>query len=209
MPNPSEKPRKRVYIACVECRRLKIKCKTEEYQPKRCKRCTTKGLDCKYFTIADQSASRRDANPEASSTDSSVSSPIPPTPMLPIGSLYAAERQKYVPSTSQGFPSTAFDAPMSNRGGPGLLPSPEEPSNHGPTFGGTHQQYTAPQYVPGSGRRSDGWYYPYPWTPSSRPPAYPRHPYVSPHRQLRAAEINAGIAFAHLDRATAVVIRDE
>ncbi|KAF8146683.1 hypothetical protein K438DRAFT_1780697 [Mycena galopus ATCC 62051] len=226
MPNPSEKPHKRVYIACVECRRLKIKCKTDQYRPKPCKRCTTKGLDCKYLTVAEESASRRNANPEASS---SVTSPIPPTSLLPIGpdassgretrSSHDAGHQKYVPSISQGFPSTPVDAPVSNRGGPGLPLSQEglmdfrrAPSNYGPTFGGTHgtiQQYTGPQYFPGSGRVSDGGYYPYPWMPSSRPPAYPRHPYVSPHRQLCAAEINAGIAFAHLDRATAVVIGDE
>ncbi|KAF8205312.1 hypothetical protein K438DRAFT_1757294 [Mycena galopus ATCC 62051] len=217
MQNPSEKPRKRGYIACVECRRLKIKCETDEYQPKPCKRCTTKGLDCKYITVAEQS--RRDANPEASSTDSSVPSPVPP----PIGFDTSSgpetrsQRAGRQPSIPQGFPSTPFEANVLNRGGPGLLPSSggfgHARNNYdGSTFGGTHgtiQQYPAPQFSPGSGRVSDGGYYPYPWTPSSRPPAYPRHPYVSPHRQLCAAEINAGIAFAHLDRATAVVIGDE
>ncbi|KAF8176676.1 hypothetical protein K438DRAFT_73182 [Mycena galopus ATCC 62051] len=46
--------RRRVYVACTNCRRRKIKCVTSEQSSmKPCARCTKRGLACKYTPIAE------------------------------------------------------------------------------------------------------------------------------------------------------------
>ncbi|KAF7366180.1 C6 finger domain [Mycena venus] len=47
--------RRRVIIACTNCRKRKIRCLTPEDPPLNpCDRCTKKGLKCEYITIANQ-----------------------------------------------------------------------------------------------------------------------------------------------------------
>ncbi|KAJ7679724.1 hypothetical protein B0H17DRAFT_1139006 [Mycena rosella] len=47
--------RRRVYIACLNCRKRKIKCMTEESDRKPCDRCIRHGLVCEYVPVADES----------------------------------------------------------------------------------------------------------------------------------------------------------
>ncbi|KAJ7136953.1 hypothetical protein C8R44DRAFT_948704 [Mycena epipterygia] len=47
--------RRRVVLACTNCRRRKIRCLTSEDPPKNpCERCVKKGLKCEYLPVADQ-----------------------------------------------------------------------------------------------------------------------------------------------------------
>ncbi|KAJ7677635.1 hypothetical protein B0H17DRAFT_111079 [Mycena rosella] len=45
--------RRRVYIACLNCRKRKIKCLSENSDP--CARCIKMGLHCEYLPVADES----------------------------------------------------------------------------------------------------------------------------------------------------------
>ncbi|KAJ7664103.1 hypothetical protein B0H17DRAFT_1256557 [Mycena rosella] len=49
--------RRRVYVACVNCRKRKIRCITAEEAPdKPCERCTRKGLTCEYLAVSEERA---------------------------------------------------------------------------------------------------------------------------------------------------------
>ncbi|KAJ7107932.1 hypothetical protein C8R44DRAFT_744502 [Mycena epipterygia] len=87
--NPSHNPpnssppfltrRKRVYIACVHCRKRKIKCVTES-QEKPCERCAQKGLLCEYIAVAEEYGR---SNSEASGGKPLSSPATPSTPDIP------------------------------------------------------------------------------------------------------------------------------
>ncbi|KAJ7768964.1 hypothetical protein B0H16DRAFT_1781234 [Mycena metata] len=78
--------RRRVIIACTNCRKRKIRCLTSEETPENpCERCVNRGLRCKYITVTDQrgdsaannkwkreSTSRRSASPNQSPPATSV-----------------------------------------------------------------------------------------------------------------------------------------
>ncbi|KAJ7456150.1 hypothetical protein FB451DRAFT_1183938 [Mycena latifolia] len=84
---------KRVYIACVHCRRRKVKCITsQESQP--CARCIKKGLKCDYLSVPEQQAR------SASTThgqEASDQNPLPPTP-------YMASTRNNTPQSYEGNP---------------------------------------------------------------------------------------------------------
>ncbi|KAJ6483273.1 hypothetical protein C8R45DRAFT_931885 [Mycena sanguinolenta] len=42
--------KKRIYVACLNCRKRKVKCITPDEQTP-CKRCTEKGLECEYVPV--------------------------------------------------------------------------------------------------------------------------------------------------------------
>ncbi|KAJ6549987.1 hypothetical protein B0H19DRAFT_1073884 [Mycena capillaripes] len=71
--------RRRVIIACTNCRKRKIRCLTPEETPVNpCDRCTKKGLKCEYITISNQEADSNKSvasEAEASGRGSSFSSP--------------------------------------------------------------------------------------------------------------------------------------
>ncbi|KAJ7622523.1 hypothetical protein FB45DRAFT_927894 [Roridomyces roridus] len=46
--------KKRVYIACLHCRKRKIRCITNETTDTPCARCTEKGLECRYVAVANE-----------------------------------------------------------------------------------------------------------------------------------------------------------
>ncbi|KAJ7622316.1 hypothetical protein FB45DRAFT_870522 [Roridomyces roridus] len=47
--------RKRVYVACTNCRRLKMRCDTtEESLDTPCERCARRGLRCQYLTVEEE-----------------------------------------------------------------------------------------------------------------------------------------------------------
>ncbi|KAJ7628792.1 hypothetical protein FB45DRAFT_1080049 [Roridomyces roridus] len=52
---PSQfEPRTRVYMACVNCRRRRIKCKSGDSGENPCKRCVKRGLRCEYMSVEEQ-----------------------------------------------------------------------------------------------------------------------------------------------------------
>ncbi|KAJ7020035.1 hypothetical protein C8F04DRAFT_1275541 [Mycena alexandri] len=74
--------RRRVIIACTNCRKRKIRCLTAEETPEKpCGRCVKRGLKCEYITVTDQqgnSAPNKRGKAEPSSRCSSPSQ-APPT----------------------------------------------------------------------------------------------------------------------------------
>ncbi|KAJ6555981.1 hypothetical protein B0H19DRAFT_1071119 [Mycena capillaripes] len=69
MSQPPVQP-KRAHIACLNCRRRKMKCISDQYEEKPCERCIQKGLQCEYVPVAEeqtQSVSVRSPTPDSSS----------------------------------------------------------------------------------------------------------------------------------------------
>ncbi|KAJ6562649.1 hypothetical protein B0H19DRAFT_1288664 [Mycena capillaripes] len=54
MPVTSPRRRTRVFLACLHCRRRKIKCLTDDAEQKPCERCVQKALLCEYHPVADK-----------------------------------------------------------------------------------------------------------------------------------------------------------
>ncbi|KAF8167064.1 hypothetical protein K438DRAFT_2064792 [Mycena galopus ATCC 62051] len=52
MSNPSPE-RKRAFLACVHCRRHKVKCRTDDESGDPCERCIRRGLVCEYVSVRD------------------------------------------------------------------------------------------------------------------------------------------------------------
>ncbi|KAJ6540529.1 hypothetical protein B0H19DRAFT_1077936 [Mycena capillaripes] len=83
-PPPSESSlkaftqRKRIYVACIHCRKRKVRCVTSAPDA-RCERCTKKGLECEYLPVCEQ---REKALFEAGD-DWEDSSPSPPQSVTP------------------------------------------------------------------------------------------------------------------------------
>ncbi|KAJ6489961.1 hypothetical protein C8R45DRAFT_929251 [Mycena sanguinolenta] len=180
----SIRPRKRVYIACSNCRKAKVKCKTDEQETKPCKRCIRKRLDCEYLTVAEEIDGR--------SAEPSISAGFP--------------------ESMRGFgpPNRHSSRSVPSNPGSAGFPPPPEPSdfgtasrgfnNDGHTFANPPrivQPQPPPQYA--TPAPQDQGYYPYPWSPVRRPPFYPRSLYVPLHEPSSTAEVNAGIAFARPD----------
>ncbi|KAJ7355337.1 hypothetical protein DFH08DRAFT_933306 [Mycena albidolilacea] len=47
--------KKRIYVACIPCRKRKIRCVTIDDSPNTpCKRCTEKGLECEYLAVCEE-----------------------------------------------------------------------------------------------------------------------------------------------------------
>ncbi|KAJ7283742.1 hypothetical protein C8J57DRAFT_1462714 [Mycena rebaudengoi] len=133
--------RKRAMIACVHCRRRKIKCVTSEEPPRNpCARCTRRRLDCVYVAVVD------DDYPL-----SSTSTPESPVSNLPA-SGYPQANPSYprtMPSDHYGGYNSAYSVatpssyPIANGGhsmpGP-FPPSFPLPSSHGyPGYPGNGQ----------------------------------------------------------------------
>ncbi|KAJ6489962.1 hypothetical protein C8R45DRAFT_929252 [Mycena sanguinolenta] len=205
-------PRKRVYIACSNCRKAKVKCETDEQEPRPCQRCIQKGLDCVYLPVPKET-------PPAASPDHGKSAGTSVSPSLPQStrgfgppSSHGSRRPQYA---SAGLHPGPLDQPRPqfNPGGPGFPPPPANPtisyafSNHGPVFGNTPQTVqprAPPQYVTPAPQTQEQ--YPYPWKGDNRPPFYPRSQYVSLYEPFcTIPEIYAGIAFVRPDVAAVVV----
>ncbi|KAF7342323.1 Haloacid type II [Mycena venus] len=74
MSEPAPYKRTRVFLACRTCRRLKIKCLTDDSETKPCQRCVRKGLVCEYLPVADE---QEQATAPAQSASKSSLSPRP------------------------------------------------------------------------------------------------------------------------------------
>ncbi|KAJ6481561.1 hypothetical protein C8R47DRAFT_1073910 [Mycena vitilis] len=125
--------RTRVFLACLNCRKRKIKCLTEDSEQKPCERCVRKGLLCEYRPVADEEPS---AGIPSGASRPSAGQPIPhpgttpchyfgagPSPRPPQGG------NAQYPATSKGWGSTPNDF---SQGGQRVPP-------------GSRPLYTAPQ----------------------------------------------------------------
>ncbi|KAJ7106674.1 hypothetical protein C8R44DRAFT_745141 [Mycena epipterygia] len=134
--------RRRVYIACLNCRRRKIKCLTEESEQRPCERCIRKGLVCEYLPVADEQAQSAGSNPPPP-TQSGFGHP-PPAPY----------NQPPVPRPAATFNATpAYNGPsnvMQPQHMPSMAPNPSgfTSSNHhrNPRVHPTSAPYPVPSY---------------------------------------------------------------
>ncbi|KAJ7772253.1 hypothetical protein B0H16DRAFT_166810 [Mycena metata] len=127
--------RRRVIIACTNCRKRKIRCLTPEEPPENpCERCVKRGLRCEYITVTNQQDSARDKEqPEHASKRSSPS--------------------QSPPATSLGFDGARWNGPRPHR------------AYSAPTYGVRHHPYAQhSRLYNGSGyvhQADDGAYNPF------------------------------------------------
>ncbi|KAF7300883.1 C6 finger domain [Mycena kentingensis (nom. inval.)] len=117
--------RRRVIIACTNCRKRKVRCLTAEDSPVHpCTRCVAKGLRCEYITVTDQREDRkrrvqqrrqraRSRGMASNSSGAATPSPLAPYPVRP----WSAQDWHYL-DPSEPVPSpyhqpTGLPAPMS------------------------------------------------------------------------------------------------
>ncbi|KAF7365743.1 C6 finger domain [Mycena venus] len=129
-----QRRRTRVFLACMACRKRKIKCMTTDTEQKPCKRCVQKGLFCQYITVADQlvhSAStsshksertQRSEAPHLSRPSSASSVALATRPYSAMDNrrrTHASEHEPLVPMLySLGSP--LFDIPLTDNIAPNL-----------------------------------------------------------------------------------------
>ncbi|KAJ7458498.1 hypothetical protein FB451DRAFT_1182692 [Mycena latifolia] len=86
----SSTPRLRASVACVRCRKRKIKCISSEGSPDRpCERCARRGFVCKYLSVGEeraQSSSNWPAGVPAYTSSPTPSTPQPAPPTTPAWS---------------------------------------------------------------------------------------------------------------------------
>ncbi|KAJ6556995.1 hypothetical protein DFH09DRAFT_1164177, partial [Mycena vulgaris] len=90
--------RKRVPMACLRCRKRKIKCITsEESSGRPCERCTRRGFLCEYISVGDQRAqSTFESSPPGRPATISPS-PSPPSPYTELPWDHS-DQASYLPS---------------------------------------------------------------------------------------------------------------
>ncbi|KAJ7627942.1 hypothetical protein DFH06DRAFT_1338773 [Mycena polygramma] len=105
--------RTRVFLACLNCRKRKIKCLTEDSEQKPCERCVRKGLLCEYRPVADEGDPS--AGIPSGAARPSAGQPISPPGVAP-GHYFGAGNPRppqggnaHYPATSQGWGSTPND----------------------------------------------------------------------------------------------------
>ncbi|KAJ7912352.1 hypothetical protein B0H13DRAFT_1875019 [Mycena leptocephala] len=105
--------RTRVYLACLLCRKRKIKCMTDDSGENPCARCFRKGLRCEYIPVAVQ---KEQSVPMPASGGSGTAHLGPPTPVASIPYLSPencflprAGSAQYLPSISRISASSPFD----------------------------------------------------------------------------------------------------
>ncbi|KAJ7064295.1 hypothetical protein C8F01DRAFT_1130891, partial [Mycena amicta] len=135
----SSAPRQRAPIACVRCRRRKIKCVTSDtLHP--CARCTKRGLQCEYMAVSDPRNSFASTSGSTSppSPASTSSTPTPSTPTSPEAPIDATSWDVI------SLDSVPIPWPDQDNISPQAARWPAFPSG---SFQGSHPQYS-PQYSP-------------------------------------------------------------
>ncbi|KAJ7454234.1 hypothetical protein FB451DRAFT_1184989 [Mycena latifolia] len=153
--------RRRVYIACLNCRKRKIKCMTEETDQKPCARCSRHGLKCEYLPVADeqtQSGTPKGRKLDDGRLETSQQAAVRPFiafnpyPNYKHDSEQNDVQQNYRPTTPQMPGPTAASSSRSDSGsithhrGQGIPPSHSSPLypalpygySHAPAAANTH-----------------------------------------------------------------------
>ncbi|KAJ7779481.1 hypothetical protein DFH07DRAFT_1030285 [Mycena maculata] len=107
--------RRRAIVACVNCRRRKIKCITTEDPPQgQCERCSKRGLSCEYLTVAEDPAQTRSSISRRTTNQPSATllPPHIPPPHNPPIAMYEGSGRDPGPSVrGPETPSSIFDWP--------------------------------------------------------------------------------------------------
>ncbi|KAJ7628777.1 hypothetical protein FB45DRAFT_1004265 [Roridomyces roridus] len=155
--------RTRVYIACVNCRRRKIRCKSGDSEEKPCERCVKKGLRCEYVPV-----DGRDSNVNESTLNTSFAAHPQMYPShhghhREAGPPSVDPRSRYTQPQPQ---PTGSSSHRRNPVGPGAIHA--LPSGQGPYPG-----HTVPSHAPSNPTPPGGAYY----HPSSHGPEMNMGPY--------------------------------
>ncbi|KAJ7456130.1 hypothetical protein FB451DRAFT_1373002, partial [Mycena latifolia] len=139
---------KRAYIACVHCRKRKIKCITpREGQP--CERCIKKGLVCDYLPVPEQHARSGSTSHNQEAADYNP----PPSTSYGAPTWNHTSQEGIPPHFGHTFYYPPQDEPQFTSGNFLGMPNPLA---HDPTADSSHQQPLAPadpsqQYLPNFG----------------------------------------------------------
>ncbi|KAJ7468941.1 hypothetical protein B0H11DRAFT_1395204 [Mycena galericulata] len=105
--------RSRVYIACSNCRRRKIKCITDDSEQTSCARCMRKGLLCEYLAVNDEqnAAAKRPGDAPRPPTTGRQTGPYPSSSkQLPAYENHSSpygqitQNSQYIPSPPPATP---------------------------------------------------------------------------------------------------------
>ncbi|KAJ7099851.1 hypothetical protein C8R43DRAFT_1244276 [Mycena crocata] len=177
--------RRRVFIACLNCRKRKIKCMTDDTEQQPCDRCIRKGLLCEYLAVGDEdSTSARDPPPGRSSAGQSPSSSSYPAGSYPVSSTNSngaygthppphAIHPQYAPSQPQEPHSNHSAHQYQGHRTPAPYPVPSSQYNNGPS--NTYGREQPPMHSPFPPPNQAG--------PSTYPPNYGYYPYASSQLQ--------------------------
>ncbi|KAJ7609896.1 hypothetical protein FB45DRAFT_1038362 [Roridomyces roridus] len=158
----------RVYIACKNCRRRKVKCITSSPESA-CHRCRTKGLKCEYEATERQAERMRGPEPPPSSSGEYLPAPWPNVEQVHPSQL--PHPPPAHPPPSMPFPGPPPGPSMNPTSGPVTM---YQPQHHGNPHRHRHR-HPYPHRAPRT---------PEPYT-APMPPAqqYPYQSYPSPYNQ--------------------------
>ncbi|KAJ6571024.1 hypothetical protein DFH09DRAFT_1079992 [Mycena vulgaris] len=150
MSNPPTDPtgsqlttRSRVYIACIHCRKRKIRCITDEKGPLNpCERCARRGLNCEYLSVGEQDpypSSGRDTP----NLDPVFMSPAP-TAHMPNAWTQSPPQGPYIAQAPAPSPTRYSNSSQYNYNSFNALPSGSQP---GPP-GHRSDRSSRPQHFP-------------------------------------------------------------
>ncbi|KAJ7923329.1 hypothetical protein B0H13DRAFT_1864956 [Mycena leptocephala] len=222
--NPFMK-RRRAYVACTNCRKRKIKCVTVsevDYRP--CTRCAKKGLQCEYFAVPGDYSTQPDTPPPENQAPRQSDSGWIPQPITPpsagindylggnssssmgvrSGTVPPAAGGSRYPYRSRPAPVPAAPVASTSNASWAQQPPPQQYSSTYPQAGYApmqqHPGAAAPRYYSGTP------YIPAPNAGHGGGPFYGQNYGQSYLPQAQPGGWPQAIAFAHPDRATAVLI---
>ncbi|KAJ7099871.1 hypothetical protein C8R43DRAFT_1141400 [Mycena crocata] len=179
-------PRRRVYIACLNCRKRKIKCMTDDTEQQPCERCIRKGLMCEYLAVGNEDSTSAPP-PGRSSAGHSPSSSSYPSGSYPVSTAvsngaYGTHRPPHAihPQSAPSQPQPQgphFDNSAHQYQGhraPAPYPVPSQ-YNHGPSS--TYGRVQPPMQSPFPPPNQAG--------PSAYPTNYGYYSYTSSHFQAQ------------------------
>ncbi|KAF8191932.1 hypothetical protein K438DRAFT_1970300 [Mycena galopus ATCC 62051] len=156
MSTPAPEKRTRVYMACLNCRRRKVKCLTDN-SGNPCQHCIRRGILCTYLSIRDEQEHSSSAHIYgASGHNELISQPVSPAPQTPgpyfaeiYGLLQAGhfahfERPQLPPIMSHPIvrvPESGTDTTPYPGGHPGAVPT------YYPYFGPLQGETDPPQQI--------------------------------------------------------------
>ncbi|KAJ7443540.1 hypothetical protein FB451DRAFT_1189997 [Mycena latifolia] len=166
---------KRIYIACVHCRKRKIRCITSsEYDS--CERCARKGLECEYLPIPVEQIQQPS---QTSGWDGPPARSATPGPHMPISWTQAPQTHGgyNAPGTGPSFPSSTAYSNLSHYNPMNEMPRFQScvPSNY------AHDHSSRSQY-PGAVQHQGYSHAPMASGPSQYPPST-----IPPQRPATAA----------------------
>ncbi|KAJ6502869.1 hypothetical protein C8R47DRAFT_1193172 [Mycena vitilis] len=129
--------RKRIYVACVHCRKRKIRCIKDGFEGAQCERCKKKGLDCEYVPVCEEREKALFTTPEGSENGS-------PAPSFHIPPYPPAGAQAYPHHYGTSSPSTQGPSTRAQPMPPHFYPTRGFPGSNHSVLPVDHSNWWAP-----------------------------------------------------------------